>query len=73
MNTIRIYIDEDLDQSKRSKLKKTIKGLPHVVDVEIGRNESHEVVVEYEAHANMPVLLIETLRKEGFHPDILSG
>lgn len=73
MNTVRIYIDENLDQPKRSKLEKMIKGIPHVVDVKFGRNEIHEVVVDYDAHANIPVLLINTLRQQGFHPDIISA
>jgi len=73
MNAVRIYIDEDLNQPMRSKLESTIKKLPHVVDVEFGRNESHEVVVEFEGHVNMPVMLINTLRRQGFHPDIISA
>lgn len=73
MNTIRIYLDEDLVQPQRHRLVNAIKGLPHVFDVEIGRNECHEVVVEYEAHCNIPVVLIESLRRQGFHPDIIYG
>ncbi len=73
MNTVRIYVDEDLDQPQRSKLVNIIREMSHVVDVEIGRNEPHEVVIEYEEHHNIPIRLIETLRMQGFHPDIISA
>jgi hypothetical protein len=48
-------------------------GVTHVVDVEIGENDPHELVIEYEEHHNMPIKIIEVLRSEGFHPDILSA
>lgn len=73
MNTIRIYIDENLDASHQQGLKQVIQDIPHVVDVEVSELEPHELVVEYEERQNMPVKLIEVLRKQGYHPDILSA
>lgn len=73
MNTVRIYIDEDLDQQKRTELESFIREMSHVVDVGIGKNEPHEVVIEFEEHHNMPMMLIERLRAQGFHPDIISA
>jgi hypothetical protein len=73
MNTVRIYIDENLDTSRLQGLKQLIKDIPHVVDVAISEKEPHEVVVDYEEQQNMPVKLIEVLRKQGYHPDILSA
>jgi hypothetical protein len=73
MNTVRIYIDETLDTSRQQGLKQLIKDIPHVLDVAVSDREPHEVVVEYEEQQNMPVRLIEVLRKQGYHPDILSS
>ncbi len=70
MNTIRVYIDEKID---RQQLEHLLMGITHVVDVEIEENDPHELVIEYEEHHNMPIKIIETLRSEGFHPDVLSA
>jgi hypothetical protein len=70
MNTIRVYIDEKLDTQQ---LEHLLMGVTHVIDVEIGKNDPRELVIEYEEHHNMPIKIIETLRSEGFHPDILSA
>ena len=70
MHTIRIYIDEKLDGHQMENL---LMGITHVVDVETGKNDPHEVVIEYEENYNIPIKIIETLRSEGFHPDILSA
>lgn len=73
MNTVRIYIDENLDTARLKGLKQLIEDIPHVVDVAFSEKEPHEVVVDYEEQQNMPVKLIEVLREKGFHPDILSA
>lgn len=73
MNTIRIYINESLDVQQLETLKHLMMDISHVVDVETSNGDSHEFVVEYEDHHNMPIKIIETLRREGFHPDIISG
>jgi hypothetical protein len=70
MNTIRVYIDEKLDGQQ---LEDLLMGITHVVDVETAENDPHDLVIEYEEHHNMPIKIIEMLRSEGFHPDILSA
>ena len=73
MNTVRIYIDENLDTARLKSLQQLLEGIPHVLDVEVSEKEPHELVVEYEERQNMPVKLIQVLREKGFHPDILSA
>lgn len=73
MNTLRIYIDEDLDSERLKSLRQIIQTVPHVVDVEFSNKDPHEVLVEYEAQRNLPVTLLAMLRGQGYHPDILSG
>ena len=70
MNTIRIHIDEKPDSQQ---LQNILYGISHVVDVETAKNDPRELVIEYEEDHNMPIKIIETLRSEGFHPDILSA
>ncbi|MBI1423476.1 MAG: hypothetical protein GC149_08435 [Gammaproteobacteria bacterium] len=73
MNTVRIYIDENLDTSHVQGLRQMLKNVPHVVNVAISDRDPHEVVVDYEERHNMPVKLIAVLRGQGYHPDILSA
>lgn len=73
MNTVRIYIEENLDSERLRGLQQLIQEVPHVVDVEFSDKDPHELTVEYEAQRNLPVDLIQTLREKGFHPDILSA
>lgn len=73
MNSVRIYIDEALDRDRRNALIHTIQSVQHVVDVELSEKDPHEFVVEYQAQKNLPVRLIEVLRAQGYHPDILSA
>ncbi len=73
MNTVQLYIEENLDASRQDELRKMLMNLPHVADVEISINSPHEFVVEYEEHQNMPMKIIEALKSKGYHPDIFSG
>lgn len=73
MNSVRIYIDEELDGDRRNALIDTIQSIQHVVDVELSDRDPHEFLVEYHAQKNLPVRLIEVLRARGYHPDILSA
>lgn len=73
MNSIQLYIEEHLDPERLNKLKKLIMEIEHVIDVEVSSQSRHEFVVDYEEHHNMPMILIDVLRSEGYHPDIVSG
>mgnify|MGYP006969409306 FL=1 len=48
MNTVQLYIEENLDASRQDELRKMLMNLPHVSYVEISINALHEFVVEYE-------------------------
>lgn len=73
MNTVRIYLDEVIEGEQRDALVHSVQSIQHVVDVELSDRDPHELVVEYHAQQNMPVKLIEALRSQGYHPDILSA
>lgn len=70
MNTICIYIDENLDQTSLAALKSDLLNVPHVVNVEMNAKQPHDVTVEFESHYNTPMALLHTIEKKGLHPDI---
>lgn len=73
MNSITIYIDESLTTREIVKLKHEILAIPHVMDVEHPRHDPHDLTIDYEAHASLPGLVLEKLRSQGLHPDIISA
>jgi len=73
MNSITVYIDESLNTRDMLNLKRDIMALPHVVDVENPRHDGHDLTIDYEAHAEMPGLVLKELRLKGLHPDITSA
>lgn len=73
MNTIRIYVDENLDTQNVENIDRLLKGMNHVGDVEFGRGDPHELLVEYDDKFDMPIKITEALREKGYHPDIVSG
>ena len=73
MNTITVYIDESLCTRDMVRLKRDIMALPHVKDVEHPRHNAHDLTIDYEAHSDMPTMLLKNLRDRGLHPDIVSG
>ena len=73
MHSIQVYIDEALDASRLADLKSLVLALPHVVNVEINPATPHDLLVEYEEHFNIPMLVMDKLHHQGLHPDIISA
>ena len=73
MNTIQLYIEENLDEINIERIKKMLMEIEHVKDVEISSQSPHEFVIDFDEHHNMPMKIIEVLKAEGYHPDIFSG
>lgn len=73
MNTITIYIDENLNAQAIEQLKNEMMALPHVVDVESPRMDEHDLTVEYEPNCSIPRKVLQWLRSKGLHPDIISA
>jgi len=72
MNTVCIYIDENLDHATRSSVRNELLNVPHVVHVEMKDDTPHDVAVEFEPHHNIPMTLLTKLENKGLHPDIFS-
>jgi len=73
MHSIQIYIDEELDSKSLDDLRVLMQKLPHVTNVEINNARPHDMLVEYEEHYNIPMLVIDKLHHKGLHPDIISA
>jgi len=73
MHSIQVYIDEELDSKSLDDLRALMQALPHVTNVEINNAQPHDMLVEYEEHYNIPMLVIDKLHHKGLHPDIISG
>lgn len=72
MNVMSIYIDETLGDRDIRKLKKALTAMPHVINVELNSSVPHDLMVEYEAHFNMPVIILNKLSRQGLHSDMQS-
>ena len=73
MNSITVYLDESLCTRDMVRLRREIMALPHVMDVEHPRRDTHDLTIDYEANAEMPSMLLKELRSKGLHPDITSA
>jgi len=73
MHTIQVYIDEELDKKTLAELKALMSALPHVTNVELNTASPHDMLVEYEEHFNIPMLVMDKLHHKGLHPDIVSA
>lgn len=73
MNSIQLYIEENLDKKTIESIRSMLMKIEHVVDVEISHQSPHEFVIDFKEHHNLPMKIVETLKSEGYHPDIFSG
>lgn len=73
MHSIQVYLDDDLDSKSLNELKLLMQGLPHVTNVELNISNPHDMLVEYEEHYNIPMLVMDKLHHKGLHPDIISA
>ena len=73
MHTIYLRIDEDLDETGMSTLKEGMRGVSHIIDVEIYVRTPHDMLVEFEEEHISPMAILRELGRRGVHADIMSG
>ena len=73
MHTIYIHIDEDLDEAGLRSLSDELKGVNHIVDVEVNARTPHDMLVEFEEHHISPMAILRELSRHGVHADIMSA
>lgn len=72
MNMMSIHIDETLAGRDIKALKDALTALPYVCNVELSSSMPHDLMVEYEEHHNMPVMILDKLSQQGLHSGIQS-
>jgi len=72
MNTVCIYIDNDLDHDAIESIKSDLLAIPHVCHVQMQDQQPHDVAIEFEAHHDVPMTLLHALENKGLHADIFS-
>lgn len=70
MNTISIHIDETLNPRDLEVLQDSLRSVPHVVNVALNSSAPHDMLVDFEEHHNIPVVILDSLHKQGLHTDI---
>ena len=73
MHTIYIHIEEKLDEAGMRLLSNDLKGVNHIVDVDINARTPHDMLVEFEEQHISPMAILRELNRHGVHADILSA
>lgn len=73
MSTVYIHIEESLSAEQMRDLKEELLHIPHVSHVEMTPRLPHDLLVEFEAHHNVPIQILHKIEQHGLHPDIVSG
>ena len=73
MNSVQVYIDEMLEAGQLNAIKSLVLGIPHVHNVEVNSAVPHEMMIDFDAHYNIPMSILEKLESRGIHPDIISA
>lgn len=72
-HTLYIHIDEDQSEASIEAIKGALLQLPHVSHVEMSAQVPHDVLVEFEAHHDVPMSVLNTLGRCGLHSDVMSA
>ena len=71
MNTINLHIDERIGMQEWGKLQSALMTTEHVRDVQFNPGMPHDMLVEFDEHENVPIHVLEVLRGQGLHADIV--
>ena len=70
MHTINVHIDETLNHLDINGLRMRLFEDPHVRNVELREGMPHDLLVEFEAHHDVPLHVLSMLKAQGLHADI---
>lgn len=71
MNTINLYINETLGDRQFHSLQQSLLSNAHVRDVHFNPNIPHDLLVEFDEHENMPMHVLDMIKAQGLHADIV--
>ncbi|MFO7594136.1 MAG: hypothetical protein R6X15_08855 [Pseudomonadota bacterium] len=71
MHSISVHIDETMKSSDIDALRRKLLTEPYVTNVEMREEKPHDMLVEFEEHHDIPVHVLEMLKAQGYHADIV--
>lgn len=71
MHSINLHIDETMNERDVDKLRQRLLAEPHVSNVELKKELPHDMLVEFEEHHDIPMHVLDMLKAQGFHADIV--
>jgi hypothetical protein len=71
MHSINVHIDENLSTMDINGLRNRLLEDPHVRNVEMRSEMPHDMLVEFDAHHEVPVHVLDMLKAQGLHADIV--
>lgn len=71
MHSISVHIDETMKSSDIDVLRRKLLKEPHVTNVEMREEMPHDMLIEFEEHHDIPVHVLEMLKAQGYHADIV--
>ena len=71
MHSISVHVDETMKSSDIDNLRQRLLQEPYVTNVEMRTEMPHDMLVEFEEHHDIPVHVLEMLKEQGFHADIV--
>lgn len=72
MNAVCIHIDEVLDSGNIGNIKEELMHMPFINNVEMNPKMPHDIMVEFDGHHNMPMIILTRLSSRGLHTDIMA-
>jgi hypothetical protein len=71
MHSINVHIDETMNDKAIDGLRRQLLDEPHVRHVEMRTERPHDMLVEFEEHHDVPMHVLEMLKHQGLHADIV--
>lgn len=71
MHSVNVHIDETMNQGMVDSLRQQLLSDPYIRNVEMRTEMPHDMLVEFDAHHNVPMHVLSMLQGQGFHADIV--
>lgn len=71
MHSINVHIDETMTDQAISGLRRQLLDEPYVRNVEMRSDRPHDMLVEFDERHDVPMHVLEMLKHQGLHADIV--
>ncbi len=66
-----IHVDEELDVSAREKIAESVRNLPGVIATRFNPGKEHMLSVAFDPEGTHEIDLLESVRKLGYHAELI--